>query len=65
MTDTRNPTEDLYDTRANRRLLKCIKGADGGPEAVGEAILQEIHEFSRGHVQADDITLVSFGPAGR
>ena len=65
VTDSRNPTEDLYDTQENRRLMKCIEGADGGPEAVGEAILQEIHAFSRGHVQADDITLVSFGPAGR
>jgi phosphoserine phosphatase RsbU/P len=65
VTDSRNPTENLYDTQDNRRLLKCIEGAAGGPEAVGEAILQEIHEFSRGHVQADDITLVSFGPSGR
>ena len=65
VTDSRNPTEELYDTKENRRLLKCIEGAAGGPEAVGEAILQEIHEFSRGQVQTDDITLVSFGPSRR
>ena len=65
VTDVRNPMEELYDTKENRRLLKCIEGADGRPEAVAAAILHEIHEFSRGHVQTDDITLVCFGPTRR
>ncbi len=65
VTDARNPMEELYDIPQNRRLLNCIRRMTGGPEAVGNAIIQEIHDFSRGHVQADDITLVCFGPAGR
>jgi serine phosphatase RsbU (regulator of sigma subunit) len=50
VTGSRNPTKDLYDTQENRRLLKCIKGAVGEPEAVAGAILRDIREFSRGHV---------------
>jgi phosphoserine phosphatase RsbU/P len=65
VTDSRSPTEELYDTKENRRLLRRVRDAAGGPEAVGQAILQEIHHFSRGHTQADDITLVSFGPIAR
>jgi serine phosphatase RsbU (regulator of sigma subunit) len=30
--------------------------------AVGRAILQDIREFSAGRAQADDITLICFGP---
>jgi phosphoserine phosphatase RsbU/P len=62
VTDARNPEEELYDTQATRRLLNCIGRTLGGPEAVGQAILREIHEFSNSHVQADDITLVCIGP---
>ena len=62
MTDARSPAEELYDSKENRRLLKRVKDSPGGPEAVGKAILQEIREFSLGHAQADDITLVCFGP---
>ncbi len=65
VTDSRSPAEELYDTKENRRLLKRIKEAPGGAEAVGKAILQDIREFSRGHTQADDITLVAFGPTGK
>ncbi|HEY2158101.1 MAG TPA: hypothetical protein VGH33_20905 [Isosphaeraceae bacterium] len=42
-----------------------MKDSPGGAEAVGKAILQDIREFSRGHTQADDITLVAFGPTGK
>jgi sigma-B regulation protein RsbU (phosphoserine phosphatase) len=65
VTDSRSPAEELYDTKENRRLLKRVKEAPGGAEAVGKAILQDIREFSRGHTQADDITLVAFGPTGK
>ena len=64
VTDARNPDDQLFDTRECRRLLDCIQGTSGGPEAVGEAILEEINAFSGSHVQADDITLVCFGPTG-
>jgi phosphoserine phosphatase RsbU/P len=32
---------------------------------MGRAILQDIREFSAGHVQVDDITLICFGPLAR
>ncbi|AMV37571.1 SpoIIE family protein phosphatase [Planctomyces sp. SH-PL62] len=62
VTDSRNLQEQLYDCRDDRRLLRRIAESPGGPEAVGKAILQDIREYSLGHVQADDITLVCFGP---
>lgn len=65
VTDSRSPAEELYDTKEHRRLLKRVKDASGGAEAVGKAILQDIREFSRGHAQADDITLVTFGPTAK
>lgn len=60
--DSRNPGEELYDSRDNRRLVARIAESSGSPEAVGRSILQAIREFSAGHHQADDITLICFGP---
>jgi serine phosphatase RsbU (regulator of sigma subunit)/pSer/pThr/pTyr-binding forkhead associated (FHA) protein len=65
VTDARSPAEELYDSKEHRRLFKRILESPGGPEAVGKSILQEIREFSLGHKQADDITLVCFGPTGK
>ena len=62
VTDARSPREELYDTRDNLRLRKRVAESAGGAEAVGRAILQEIREFSAGHSQTDDITLICFGP---
>ena len=62
VTDARSPGDELYDSQSNHRLIKRVAQAAGGPEAVGRAILQEIREFSAGHSQADDITLVCLGP---
>jgi len=62
VTDARSAREELFDSRDNRRLLKRLAEASGSPEAIGRAILQEIREFSSGHAQADDITLICFGP---
>ena len=61
VTDARNLREELYDSRDNRRLLKRLADSPGGPEAVGRALLQDIREFSAGHSQVDDITMVCFG----
>jgi serine phosphatase RsbU (regulator of sigma subunit)/pSer/pThr/pTyr-binding forkhead associated (FHA) protein len=61
VTDARSPKEELYDSKDNRRLLRRLSESMGGPEDVGRAILQEIREFSAGHAQADDITLICFG----
>jgi serine phosphatase RsbU (regulator of sigma subunit)/pSer/pThr/pTyr-binding forkhead associated (FHA) protein len=61
VTDARNPREELFDSKDNHRLARRVAESPGGAEAVGRAILQEIREFSAGHVQADDITLICFG----
>jgi phosphoserine phosphatase RsbU/P len=65
VTDARNVREELYDSREKRRLLRKLAESGGGPEAVGRAILQDIREFSAGHTQVDDITLICFGPVAR
>ena len=62
VTDARSPGDELYDSQSNHRLIKRVAQASGGPVAVGRAILQDIREFSAGHAQADDITLVCLGP---
>jgi serine phosphatase RsbU (regulator of sigma subunit) len=62
VTDARSPGDELYDSQNNHRLVKRVAQASGGPAAVGRAILQDIREFSAGHSQADDITLVCLGP---
>ena len=62
VTEARNLREELYESRANRRLLRKLAETQGGAEAVGNAILEDIREFSAGHEQVDDITLVCFGP---
>ena len=61
VTDARSPAEEIYDSRDKRRLLKRVTESGGGAEAVGRSILQDIREFSLGHKQADDITLVCLG----
>jgi sigma-B regulation protein RsbU (phosphoserine phosphatase) len=62
VTDARSPGDELYDHQTNHRLIKRVAQLSGGPVAVGRAILQDIREFSAGHSQADDITLVCLGP---
>jgi serine phosphatase RsbU (regulator of sigma subunit)/pSer/pThr/pTyr-binding forkhead associated (FHA) protein len=62
VTDPRNLREEIYHTRDNPRLTRRLAESSGGPEAVGRSILQDIREFSAGHFQVDDITLVCFGP---
>jgi serine phosphatase RsbU (regulator of sigma subunit) len=65
MTDARNIREELYESREHRRLLKKLAETAGGPETVGRALLQDVREFSAGHTQVDDITLICFGPVAR
>ena len=62
VTDSRSPKEELYDSKETPRLLERVRKSSGGPEAIGKSILQEIREFSAGQRQADDITLICFGP---
>jgi serine phosphatase RsbU (regulator of sigma subunit) len=61
VTDARNVREELYESREQRRLVKILANAPGSPELVGRAILKDIQEFSAGHSQVDDITLICFG----
>ncbi len=62
VTDARSPSDELYDSQTNHRLIKRVAQTSGGAAAVGKAILQDIREFSAGHSQADDITLLCLGP---
>jgi phosphoserine phosphatase RsbU/P len=65
VTDARNMREELYESRDKRRLLRKLADTSGGPETIGRALLQDIREFSAGHTQVDDITLICFGPVAR
>jgi len=65
VTDARSPAEEIYDSKDKPRLMRRVVESHGGAEAVGKSILQDIREFSLGHRQADDITLVCFGPTAR
>ena len=65
VTDARNLREEIYESRDKRRLLRKFADTSGGPETIGRAILQDIREFSAGHTQVDDITLICFGPVAR
>jgi len=65
MTDARNLREELYESREMRRLFRKLADTSGGPETVGRALLQDVREFSAGHTQVDDITLICFGPLVR
>jgi serine phosphatase RsbU (regulator of sigma subunit) len=62
VTDGRNQLDELYDTVETPRLKRRLAASAGGAEAVGRSIVQQIREFSAGQTQADDITLVCFGP---
>jgi phosphoserine phosphatase RsbU/P len=62
VTDARNEQEELYHSRNNQRMFNKLATTPGGPQAVGRAIVQDIREFSAGHPQADDVTLICFGP---
>jgi serine phosphatase RsbU (regulator of sigma subunit) len=63
VTDALSTRGERYDTAENHRLARRVAESAGGPAALGRAVLQEIREFSAGVAhQADDITLVCFGP---
>jgi serine phosphatase RsbU (regulator of sigma subunit)/pSer/pThr/pTyr-binding forkhead associated (FHA) protein len=61
-TDGRNIREEIYDSRDQHRLMRRLAESPGKPDAVGRSILQDIREFTTGHSQVDDITLICFGP---
>jgi serine phosphatase RsbU (regulator of sigma subunit)/pSer/pThr/pTyr-binding forkhead associated (FHA) protein len=65
VTDARSKDEQLFHTNETPRLTRRLAASAGGPEAVGKAILQDIREFSEGQPQADDISILCFGPVAR
>jgi serine phosphatase RsbU (regulator of sigma subunit)/pSer/pThr/pTyr-binding forkhead associated (FHA) protein len=62
VSDSRNVKDELYDSRDGRRLPRRVAETSGGAQAVGKAIIRDVREHSLGQPQADDITLICFGP---
>jgi hypothetical protein len=62
VTNARNVRGELYQSSERRRLTEKLGRTLGGAETVGRAIVDDIRDFTAGQTQADDITLVCFGP---
>jgi phosphoserine phosphatase RsbU/P len=65
VTDALNPYGERYDSKENSRLRHRLCLADHGPRDTGHALIRDIQDFSGGHDQFDDMTLISFGPIGQ
>ena len=62
VTDALNTRGEKYDSTEHPRLRDRLSLASDGPGAIGHAIIRDLHDFSAGHAQFDDITLICFGP---
>ena len=62
VTDARSESEELYDIQSNRRLLNRIRIRPAAPRPLATPSFKRSVRSPAGHVQADDITLVCFGP---
>lgn len=62
VTDAEDAKGEKFHTKTKPRLPELVKRLSGGPQAVGRGVMQEVRRFSAGQPQADDITLVCFGP---
>jgi sigma-B regulation protein RsbU (phosphoserine phosphatase) len=62
VTDAQNADGERYDSTENPRLRKRLSRSGNGPKAIGQSIIQDFEDFSAGHAQFDDITLICFGP---
>jgi len=62
VTDAHNACGERYDSARNPRLRERLGLAGEGPRATGHAIIRDLQDFSGGHPQFDDITLICFGP---
>jgi serine phosphatase RsbU (regulator of sigma subunit)/pSer/pThr/pTyr-binding forkhead associated (FHA) protein len=60
--DAESPRAERYDWHGNHRLPRRVAESAGGSAAIARALLQDIREFVANHPQADDMTLVAFGP---
>ncbi len=45
-----------------RTFGDVIARTDGGPKAIGEAVMNRLFEFIRGVTRSDDVALICFGP---
>ncbi len=60
--DAHNARGERYDSARNPRLRERLGLAGDGPRATGHSIVRDLEDFSDGHPQFDDITLICFGP---
>jgi phosphoserine phosphatase RsbU/P len=58
VTEARGPGRELYGVD---RLRAAVKAAPDNVEALGQAILADVHAFTGDRPQHDDVTLVCFG----
>lgn len=62
VTEARNQANEYFGSPEFHILAKVLKENRGGPAQVGEAIIKAHQAFTEGTPQADDVTLVCFGP---
>src|SRR5207253_6099762 len=62
VTDAQRGRGQRYDSTENPRLRDRLNRAGDGPKAIGQSIIRDLEDFSAGHAQFDDITLICFGP---
>jgi phosphoserine phosphatase RsbU/P len=62
VTDAQNARGERYDSTEHPRLRDRLSLAGDGPKAIGRSIIRDFEDFSAGHAQFDDITLICFGP---
>ncbi len=62
VTEARNKANEFFGSPDFRILAKVLKETEGGPTVVGQAIMKAFKAFTDGIPQADDVTLVCFGP---
>ena len=62
VTEARNKLNEFFGSPDFRMLAKALKETKGGPKAVGQAIMKSFKAFTDGIPQADDVTLLCFGP---
>src|SRR5271157_4457901 len=62
VTDAQSTRGEQYDSKGNPRLRNRLSRAGDGPKAIGQSIIRDLQDFSEGHPQFDDITLICFGP---
>jgi phosphoserine phosphatase RsbU/P len=62
VTDAQSRCGQRYDSTEHPRLRDRLSRAGNSPKAIGQSIIRDLEDFSAGHDQFDDITLISFGP---